>query len=472
MSKTNEIGTTGLKVWAGTVNEEFIVNLQGPRGQRAFHQMAENDSTISAILNAIDLIVRAVDWKVTPADDSTAAKDKAEWAESILHDMDRPFEDTISEAMTMLVYGWSYFEQVLRKRTKATGSTEDDGTFGLKKLAPRSQDTLERWEMSPRGDILGLWQQPVHAGPPVFIPIHRALHFRTRVHKNNPEGKSILRSAYRPWYLLKTIQDSEAIGIERELAGLPVAYIPSKYFGSGLSADEQAFFNAIKQTVRDVKFNEQGGVVLPSDTYPDADGNPSNTALVKLELLSSGGQRAIDPNEAILRYQKDMARSALADFIMLGTDGKGSYALSQDKTDLFLRAAETYLNRVALGLNRQLLPRLWEINGFDRELMPQYAPGRVAPVDLGEIGTFLEKLARAGAPLFPDEDLGAYVRDMAGLPEATGEAALQVMDPGATIRAPGSTAPDENVSDPARDDKPAAGGKPKKTPRSGASDDG
>ena len=59
------------------------------------------------------------------------------------------------------------------------------------------------------------------------IPIDKALLFRTKSRKDNPEGRSILRNAYRSWYFKRRIQEVEGIGIERDLAGLPVMYAPA-----------------------------------------------------------------------------------------------------------------------------------------------------------------------------------------------------------------------------------------------------
>lgn len=52
--------------------------------------------------------------------------------------------------------------------------------------------------------------------------------FRTESVKDNPEGRSILRNAYRSWYFKRRIQEIEAIGIERDLAGLPVIHAPER----------------------------------------------------------------------------------------------------------------------------------------------------------------------------------------------------------------------------------------------------
>ncbi|MCE2604181.1 hypothetical protein LH384_34385, partial [Pseudomonas aeruginosa] len=56
----------------------------------------------------------------------------------------------------------------------------------------------------------------------------RALHFVTKSRKNNPEGRSVLRGAYRAWYFKRRIQEIEGIGLERDLAGFPVLTAPER----------------------------------------------------------------------------------------------------------------------------------------------------------------------------------------------------------------------------------------------------
>jgi AcrR family transcriptional regulator len=107
----------------------------------------------------------------------------------------------------------------------------------------------------------------------------------------------------------------------------------------------------------------------------------------------------------------------MADFVMLGANDRGSFALSKSKADLFLRALEGYADTIAAQLNRKLLPYLWELNGMSQDDMPKLVRGRVAPVDLEELGQYIQRLALSGVDLFPDENLDKHLRDVAGLPE-------------------------------------------------------
>jgi hypothetical protein len=172
--------------------------------------------------------------------------------------------------------------------------------------------------------------------------------------------------------------------------------------------------NNLRQILRDVKFNEQGYIILPSDTYPDKDGAPSAVRLVDVELMASNGKRNIDIDPIIKRYQHDIARSVLSEFLLLGSQG-GSYALSKSKTDLFLRALESYIQSIVDVLNKQLVERLWELNGLPYDLMPHIEAGDVAPHDLREIAAFLRNLNGANIDVSTHPEVIQDLMDIAEL---------------------------------------------------------
>lgn len=422
-----EAGVTGLQVYGGVVSEEFLPQLKGNRAVRTYREMADNNSTIGAILFAIDLLVRNTQWSVEAADDTPEAEQAKEFLESVNDDMSHTWEDFVSESLTMLTYGWSYFEHVFKRRLgpaqrdPTKRSKYSDGLIGIRKLAPRMQPTLDRWEMQGDGGIDGWWQIPPQGTTAqIFLPIDKGLLFRTVTRGNNPEGRSILRTSYVDFFRLKQIQSYEAVGIERELAGLPVLYAPNDLMEQAAAGNAAAVtaLAAYKKMVRDVRLNEQGGAIIPSDVYEDDEGKPSSQQKFRLELLSSGGQRSIDPDKTIRRYEASIARSVLADFLMLGSDGKGSYSLSENKTTLFLTAIETFNEIIASTYNRHMIPRLWDRNGFDRATMPQMRPGTVKPTDLDALGAYIERLSRAGFTVGADEALEDHLRDEGGLPAA------------------------------------------------------
>lgn len=414
-----ELGVAGVKIAGGYVYEDFLEQLLLERGRRIWREMRDNDSTVNAIMFAIEMILKAVDWKVEENQDRKREA-KAEEYRNLVHgmlfeDMTHTWDAFITEVMPILTFGWGYFEIVYKRRTDRT-SKFNDGLIGVVKLANRPPETLDRWDIDERGNVRGLWQQPPLGGTVRYIPIEKSLHFVPHSTKGNPEGRSILRGAYRSWYFLKNIQEVEAIAIERELNGLPIVYAPNEVI-NGTSSEAVAARAQYIKMARDIKFNEQGGAVLPSDPYYDADGRVSTVRKVELKLLASEGNRSIDTSSTILRYQREIARTVMADFMMLGSTDSGSFALSRDKSSLFIRAIKGWMDSIAETLNRKLIPKLFAMNGLDMDYMPFLSYGEIAPVDLEELGRYISDLARSGAPLFPDDDLERVLRNAAGLPE-------------------------------------------------------
>jgi len=61
------------------------------------------------------------------------------------------------------------------------------------------------------------------------------------------------------------------------------------------------------------------------------------------------------------------------------------------------------------------------LNGVDEALHPHLRFSAPANIDLGVLGDYVSKLTAAGA-LMPDENMGEYLRSIAGLPAEEAEA--------------------------------------------------
>lgn len=445
-SDFKELGSTGLRRSGGTVYEEFLTTLRGIRGARVYREMADNDPTIGSMLFAIEKVITRLEWRVDPYSDNsedgeTQAKDKevADFVESCLNDMSDSWDATLSQILSMLVFGYSYHEIVYKKRGGDSNdptkrSKFNDGKIGWRKMPIRSQETLWQWMIDEDGGIQGMIQSDPSSGGSHTIPIDKALLFRTTSQKNNPEGRSILRNAYRPWFFKRRIEEIEAIGIERDLAGLPVAYLPPEYLSSTATPEQASVLASIQAIVTSIKRNEQEGIVMPA-MYDD-----NGHKMFDLQLLSSGGSRQFDTDKTIQRYDQRMAMSILSDFILLGHDRVGSYALGSSKMDLWSMAVDSIAKNIAEVMNQYAIPRLLKLNGMDVSRAPFLTYGEVSHVDLTEISDFVTKLAQAGV-LMPDPKLEDYLRTVAGLPPAEHDAQNYGMPP----MPEGATAPEETT---------------------------
>lgn len=407
-----EYGATGLPQSGGVIREEWLPQLTGQRAHRAYREMRDNDATIGALLFAIETTVRQVEWETRPADQTPEAIADAEFVDECLEDMSHTWSDFLAEALSMLVFGWSYHEIVYKIRDgnqpddPTHDSRFDDGRIGWRKMPIRAQETLERWEMDDHGGVRGLWQV-LPNGYRRFIPIEKALLFRTSQHKGNPEGRSLLRNAYRSWYFLKRIQDIEAIGIERDLAGLPIIGVPPALFASSGSDALEEW----KRIGRNIRVDDQTCIVYPL-AY-DESGNPA----IRIELLSTNGSRLFDTSQIIDRYTRSMLMAVLADVILLGHETTGTQALAIEKSQYFLRGLQSLVDSITQTFNAYAIPRLFALNGIDRQAYPTIVPGSLERTDAAMLTAAIGELAKAGMPIFPDPATEAYIRTVLGLPE-------------------------------------------------------
>ncbi len=374
--------------------------------------MISNDPVINAVLFAVEMLVRQASWDVTPYSQDNADLEAAAFLRGALFDdMSSTWPDTVAEILTFLQWGWSMPELVYKERRGANPGTYrdssgrvvqkatsrfDDGRIGWRKWAPRAQETLDHWDFDENGGVQGMFQSP----PPDFalryIPIEKALLFRTTSRKGSPEPPGILRACYRPWYFKTRIENIEGIGIERDLAGLPVVFGPPELFKKDAKPEDKALLALLQRIATSIKRDEQEGLVFPL-VYDQKSGKP----LYDIKLLSSGGRRQFDTDKIIQRYDQRILMTVMADFLMLGHQKVGSFALSSDKTNMFGVALGAWLDSICAVVNRHAIPRLFRLNGMPANRLPSLTHGDIESVDLTELGEYISKISGKGVTLSP-----------------------------------------------------------------------
>ena len=417
-----ELGVTGIKRVGGYVDEEFLPALRGRKAVQVFKEMSLNDSMVGALLFAIDKLIREVEWKVMVEEQTPEMQEAQEFLEGCMEDMSHSWDDFIGEVLSCLVYGWSWHEIVYKKRMgpwetdPKKRSKYTDGKIGWRKIPIRSQETWMRWIFDEQGGIKAMVQMAPPRYQTTVLPIEKCLLFRTSIAKGNPEGVSLLRPAYRAWYFKKRLEEFEAIGVERDLAGMPVARVPADYLTAAAGTKQARTVDAFRKMVRGVRRDENEGLVLPTQ-YDQETKQP----LFDFELMSSGGARQFDTTQIIQRYEQRILMAVLADFILVGHEGVGSYSMHTDKQGLFRSAMNSIVKAIADTLNRHAVPRLFSLNGWKLDNLPYFEPTNIDPPDLTQLAQFISSTAGAGMQWFPDPDLEKFVREIARLPEMSEE---------------------------------------------------
>lgn len=422
VSPFDEMGATGLKRSAGYIDEEFLPQLRGRKAVKVFKEMSENDPLVGALLFAIKNLIRRVEWNVTPGGKSKEDTLIAELVETSMEDMSHSWGEFITEVLSMLTYGWSYHEIVYKRRgglyqdNSKLRSKHTDNLVSWRKMPIRAQETLHRWVFDDTGDTVGMIQLPPPSYKQVTVPMSRALLFRPSHSKGNPEGTSMLRNAYRPWYMKKRIEEFEAIGVERDLAGLPIVKVPAEWLNAKKGSQQWKSLQNFKKLARSVRRDEQEGIVFPQ-AYDQNSGKP----LYEFALLGSGGGRQFQTDQIIRRYEERILMTVLADFIMVGHQTVGSYSLHTDKTGIFRASLNAIVQTIADTLNRHAIPRLLRVNGFRPEETPTLVPTDIDAPDLNQLSSFMASMSGMGLEWFPDPEMEKFVRATARLPKASEE---------------------------------------------------
>lgn len=416
----HDIGVTGLNRWGNSVDEEILPQLKWPSAGKIYREMSDNDPTIGAVMYMSKQLIRKAGWTVEPYSDSPEHIADAQFLEECMNDMETSWDNVISEILSYFVYGWSFHEIVYKmrkgpaQRDKRYKSKYSDGKIGWRKLPVRAQNSLYGWVFDKDGDITGMIQQAPPDYHTITIPMSKGLLFRTESTANNPEGRSLLRNAYRPWYFKKRIEEIEGIGIERDLAGLPVLTPDENVDLWNPNDPESVMMRTMAENmVRNIRRDKAEGAVIPPGW--------------ELKLLSTGGSRQFDTNAIINRYDQRIAITLLADIVMLGADKVGSFALADVKKGLLAASLEAQNQIIADVFNSKAIPDLFEINDRNKDLMqlPKIIPGEIETPDMEELGKFFKAV---GFDWKSDKELFNYIRQVAGMPTVDSETFEEILE--------------------------------------------
>ena len=415
-----ERGSTGLNEWGGYIYEEFQKDLRGIQGYEKFREMMLSSAIVGGVVFALEQVLLSLRWSVEKGEGPDGVK-AAEFVEENFHDMAYTLRDTVSELLSFLWYGWCTMEIVLKERkgddpsgTDDEGlplpsSKYDDGKIGWHKFSVRGQETLDHWELSKHNDLLGMWQANPKTGEKIFIGRNKMLHFKTTSGQRNPEGRSVLRTAYRAYHFLRRIEEIEAIGIERNATGLPVITPPESVDIWANTADMKQKLDYAKRVVTGVRRDALMGIVKPYGWT--------------FELTRAPGSDPIDTRKVIDGYKWDIARCVLAQFLEQGRQQVGSFAAKVSDVQLFLLAIKGWVTHVSTEIqSRAVVPLVMIYNSFNLKKPPTVKVEDPTEKTIEELAAALKDLTPGGW-VTPYRDGELFILRKAGMPEPPPEEA-------------------------------------------------
>ncbi len=315
---------------------EHLAELQGRSGSLKYRQMAAGDATVGMLLRVHKNPIRSATWCVPLPDEASDADKKAinffnQW---FFEDYTLTFDTLLGQILSFIEYGFSCFERVWLPYDFE----------GQKLLAPTLQQRLATSIENVFPDRQIIQQMTVKMGM-VDIPMEDLIFFILNQQGADMRGESMLRTSYKSWKKKVVYEEYMGIGIQRNTSGIPTMIVPK-----GTNVDSKDYL-AAEIMLKNIAFHEDAYMILP-------DGWDFKIEASKFDPEAT--QKAIDSLDT------KMALSVLAQFVLLGQQGKGgAYALSRDQSDFFLDGLQYLVTLIEKIFHRHVIVPAIKINFGD-----------------------------------------------------------------------------------------------------------
>lgn len=475
-------GHSGTAVHGGYVrNNETNPALFGLTKYDTFDSMITNFSIVSGSVRYYRDLVARPTWAFEPPKDSGAEGEKYALLteKALMHpDAPRAWYDVVRYAATYKLYGFSTQEWELVKR-------EGEDFYGLD-LWIRPQRTITRFDVQPSGKIIGFGQQSPWDGSEHYLRRGKLLYLADNALTDSPEGLGLLRQVVAAATRLQRYEQLEGFNYETELKGMPVGRAPIQYLnqlvdnGDLTEEEAKALVAPLKNIIENHIRTPELGILLDSMVYESVGSDTvmaTNNKMYDLDIIkgevTANGSKNIA--EAIKRMTWDIARVFGTESMLLGSDGKGTYALSEDKTNNLLMLVDGVLLDIAAAVHRDVITPLFRLNQWPMKYRPRPVTDSSQYRNVKEITAALLDLAKAGYMLTPDNKAIPVVYRALGLPRppeinVAADAALRLTEAQADAAEAGAEATRNPPKDPNKQPaKPASGSQKKMKAYKGSS---
>ena len=327
---------------------------------RDYREMMK-DPTIEGLFNIVTMPILASEYQIVAENENENAKEQADFVRKNLFEssfkggIETPFDLFLDEAMLALADGFAVWEKVYR--------LNKDGKLELKKLALR--DSLSVELKAEKGEYVGV-KQTLENGEWVEIPAYKTFLFTHNKKFNRLYGRSILNSLYKNYDKKQKLEYLDSIALQNDAIKPKILTETQEHLGVGSGAMRK-IIHAIG------KFGKTNSAVSVPFGYD-------------IKTLESDGR---DPHQSIERQKSEMAFAFMANFMLLGAQGKsssGSYALSNTQAGIFQMSLQSILDKLEAHINQYIIADLIDLNFAE----PHYPQFKFAKLDKSKIESIFE----------------------------------------------------------------------------------
>jgi len=352
----------GSKGYDDPTDKEILTELVPPGGLEKYRNMRANDPIVGGLMLRIDNLFKNVEWEV---EGQNAAIVKRQ-----LDNLRYGVSTLISEMTTAFTYGFSLNEKIWEM---------SGGEVALVDLAPRYQPSIDEFinDYAIQSTALGT----------VDIPLSKCLHFIPIEHCRNPYGDSMLRTVYKPYYYKSSIEAAEALGIDRDLGGLPDLEAPEGFDFSKADPDSPNYDASVASTldwaedlVSNVRRDNIDGVVRPYGW--------------SLNIIRGETRTSIPTVEIIGRYNTKIAVGLLQTFAVMGGFASTNNANVSELISDFHSVCDSFLTSMAYAINSQVIREICAFNG--KTSVPTFKFKEVQKRDIDKLASYVARLVANG----------------------------------------------------------------------------
>lgn len=417
---TAELGVGGTVSYGGQITTgDRNPNTRGPKRWETAQDILVNTSIVAAGVRFYLNLVSRPTWKLDPVDDTPPAREAAEFAESLLHSADTSWTRIVRRNALFKFHGFGFHEWVAKMR--------DDGAIGFRSIEPRPPHTIVGWDLDEHNSVLGVKQRNPKTGQEIYLPREKLVYLVDDALTDSPEGMGWYRHLVEPRDRMNRYLQLEKMGFQRDLAGTPIGRVPYAAIRAAIKAgdltEEQgaSLTKGIEDFVRLKAKDPDTALLIDSQPFISIGQNGEKTISPALqygiELLTGTATSVEELGTAIGRTTWDMALIMGIERLLVGREGAGSLALSEDTSmNLFLGVNSTTAD-MAECYDRDLIGPAWALNGRDPKLRPTLKVEDASFKDVEKLARMLADMATAGAILAPDDPAINDMRSLAGLPD-------------------------------------------------------
>lgn len=420
-----EMGSSGTLNYSGYLQqEEYNPELAGERGLDVFDRMQRSDGAVAETYGHISAPILNAQYPIEAGGQEEIDLELRAFAEHAFFDwLEQPWLEVLDQVLDYPVFGHAVFETPCKiveheleyelpgqwdvgdqsKRTPKKVVVPRRQFVTWERFAPRLQRTIYKWNVD-RGKLLSITQHVygTAALTEVTIPAEQLLVFTNRKRGDDFTGRSLLRPAYKHWWLKELLEKVGVLAAMRHGIGVWIAYPPAS------KANDEAVAKRLEEILTALGSEEKTPYIVAP--------GPKATATVDgwwFEIAVPAG--GIPDFEPLLQYHRGEIKGAvLVRFSELGHGQTGARATGDTQSQVWYDALHGVASYICEVFN-VALKRLIDLNYPGVERYPKLTVANIEARNLTEFADAHYKLVQCKA-IEPDATYRAAVREFVDMP--------------------------------------------------------